>query len=161
MAAKKPALPDGSRLSALTQRARESQQLRPGAADADVATSTESRDESSTSTGSATRRAPRRTTQPTTQPTTRSATSSETSSNTGSGTGAGPTASALARQAAGLPATGRGTGLTAAERQARRRREKAQLVVELSPDQKAELLRSAAENERTLRAEVLARLFGS
>ncbi len=157
MAAKKPALPDGSRLSALTQRARESQQLRPGAADADVATSTESRDESSTSTGSATRHAPRRTT----QPTTRSATSSETSSNTGSGTGAGPTASALARQAAGLPATGRGTGLTAAERQARRRREKAQLVVELSPDQKAELLRSAAENERTLRAEVLARLFGS
>jgi hypothetical protein len=50
--------------------------------------------------------------------------------------------------------------LTAAERQARRRREKAQLVVELSPDQKADLLRDAAANGRTLKAEVVARLFG-
>jgi len=44
------------------------------------------------------------------------------------------------------------------ERQANRRETIAQLVVELSPDQKAQLITAAAENGRTIKDEVLYRL---
>lgn len=67
------------------------------------------------------------------------------------------TANERARAAAGIaPKPSR----TAAQRQADRRRSFAQLAVEISTDRKAELLAAAADNGRTLKDEVIYRLFG-
>lgn len=61
-----------------------------------------------------------------------------------------------ARQTAGVTTT---SPMTRAEQQAQRRQNLAQLSVEIPTDRKAELLAAAANNGRTLKDEVLARLF--
>lgn len=67
------------------------------------------------------------------------------------------TANARARRSAGVEASAK---LSRADQQALRRRELAQLSIELPEHRKAELLEAAADNGRTLKAEVLHRLFG-